>query len=66
MAIESPQQALLGKDKNLPALIFFSSHPSLGKTREVWFIRDGLLYQVTALAALDGELANIMGTIAFE
>jgi hypothetical protein len=35
------------------AILFSSRDPSLGETRELWFIRDGLLYQVRMYA--EGE-----------
>ncbi len=46
------------------ALMFVSQGP-LGPMREVWFIRDGYLFEVTAPDHLDGWLADIMGTWQF-
>lgn len=46
------------------ALAFFSTGP-LGEMREVWFIKDGFLYEVTTYRELDGWLSAIMATWKF-
>lgn len=43
----------------------FSSTLSFGQMREVWFIHDGFLYEVTATQELDAWLADIIGTWRF-
>ncbi len=48
------------------ATVFFSTNPSLGDTREIWFINHGFLYEVTTYKELDSWLAQIMGTWKFE
>ena len=63
--IKEPKEALIGDDGNVRALIFWSDGSILGETREVWFIHDGLLYEVTAPAELDVWLAEIMKTWRF-
>jgi len=63
--IREPKEALIGDDGNVCALIFWSDGSILGETREVWFIHDGLLYEVTAPAELDVWLAEIMKTWRF-
>jgi hypothetical protein len=45
--------------------IFFSTDAIMGDTRELWFIRGGLLYEVTTYKPLDTWLANIMQTWQF-
>ena len=45
---------------------FYSRDAILGETREIWFIRSGLLYEVTTLAELDTWLSEIMKTWRFE
>jgi hypothetical protein len=50
----------------VPALIFFSEETSLGKTREIWFIKNGYLYQISTTAALDSLVAQIIGTWMFQ
>lgn len=42
--------------------IFASQNPVMGKTREVWFIKDGYLYEVTTYLELDPWLSQIMAT----
>lgn len=42
------------------ATMFFSQNGLLGETREVWFIKDGFLYEVTARKDLDGWLSEII------
>ncbi|MEK7209160.1 MAG: hypothetical protein AAB677_02785 [Patescibacteria group bacterium] len=40
--------------------MFYSQNAILGETREVWFINQGFLYEVTARKELDSWLADIM------
>lgn len=47
------------------ATMFFSKDPILGETREVWFIKNGFLYEVTTYKALDAWLASILSTWKF-
>jgi len=68
MVIEEPQNALIGSAQ-IPALLFWSSDASLGRTREVWFVYPersrgvvSYLYQVTTKAENDDLLAGIMET----
>lgn len=44
---------------------FFSEDALVGETREVWFIQNGFLYEVTARKELDAWLAEIMQTWRF-
>lgn len=48
-----------------PAEAFFSTNAVLGDTREVWFIHDGFLYEVTSVASLDQWFAEIMKSWKF-
>lgn len=50
----------------IPALIFFSEEASLGETREIWFINNGYLYQVTATKEIDSLVAQIIATWKFK
>lgn len=62
MAIDEPQNVLIGSAR-IPALLFWSNDgASVGKTRELWFIQGSYLYQVTASAEMDETLAKIMET----
>lgn len=47
------------------ATMFFSANPSMGETREVWFIRDGFLYEVVTEKSNDAWLAGIMQSWKF-
>jgi hypothetical protein len=49
----------------VPASIFFSKDMLLGETREVWFVHNGFLYEVTAHKTLDAWLSQIMKTWEF-
>ena len=44
---------------------FYSMDAILGDTREVWFIKNGFLYEVTARKDLDSWLAGVMNTWEF-
>jgi len=46
-------------------LTFNGSDPSLGDTREVWFIKEGFLYEVTAPKALESWLVDILRSWIF-
>jgi len=61
--IENPQEAIL--PGNVEALIFFSQEEGLGKTREVWIVHGGYLYQITTEASMDAWLAGILNTWHF-
>lgn len=45
--------------------IFFSENGIMGETREVWFIKDGYLYEVMTYKQLDSWLSQIMQTWIF-
>ena len=62
--IEKPTEVVIGGGQR--ALIFWSEDPSVGRLREVWFIHDGFLYEVTAYAEFDDWLAGILDTWQFE
>ncbi|OHA03532.1 MAG: hypothetical protein A3I44_01405 [Candidatus Sungbacteria bacterium RIFCSPLOWO2_02_FULL_51_17] len=66
MQIESPQQVLIGKNKNIAALIFLSESQELGKTREIWFSHEGYLYQITTYADADSFIGSLLETWRFE
>ncbi len=65
MAIDEPLDVIIGQN-NIQALIFWSNELSLGKTREVWFINSGYLYQITTRAELDGWVGKILETLRFQ
>jgi hypothetical protein len=47
------------------ATMFFGNNGIMGDTREVWFINEGFLYEVTTYKALDAWLSEIMTTWKF-
>lgn len=49
----------------VPASAFFSEHMMMGETREVWFIKDDYLYEVTTYKQLDPWLTEILATWRF-
>lgn len=48
-----------------PAVSFISEDKSLGKTREIWVLRRGYLYEITAPYDLDFWLGSILETWDF-
>jgi hypothetical protein len=50
---------------SVPATMFYGSNSVMGDTREIWFIHDGFLYEVTTYKQLDSWLAPIMQTWHF-
>ncbi len=69
IVIQEPQRVVIGprqKEGIGPnALIFFSKDSGLGDTREVWFIQNGYLYQITTYKRLDNMLAEILATFQY-
>jgi hypothetical protein len=72
MNMENPTPVKIGTDKTIDALIFFSDHPSLGKTREIWFVwppdpypHGNYLYQITTYADMDNFIGSILDTWKF-
>jgi len=57
-----PTEVVLGDGTH--ALVFFSNG-SFGELREVWFVKDGFLYEVTTYKDLDTWLDEIMKTWKF-
>ena len=68
--IKDPQNVIIGpkqKEGVGPhALIFWSYDSGLGDTREVWFVQNGNLYQVTTYKKLDLMLGQILSTLTFQ
>lgn len=50
----------------VPAIMFYGAVDLMGETREVWFIRNGFLFEVTTYKELDTWLAGIMQTWQFK
>ncbi len=47
------------------ATMFFGSNSAMGDTREVWFVHNGYLFEVTTYKDLDAWLSQIMATWQF-
>jgi hypothetical protein len=47
------------------ATMFYGSNPIMGDTREVWFIKNGFLYEVATYKSLDQWLGTIMQSWQF-
>lgn len=58
------RNATLG-EKKVPAVTFNSEDTFLGETREVWFIYDGYLYEITTFKGFGDWFAPIMQTWRF-
>lgn len=63
LIIDSPQEVVLGD--GVRALIALSDDPAIGRTREVWIISDGILYQITAREEADPWIAEVMKSWKF-
>ena len=50
---------------NTPATMFFGHNVLMGDTREVWFIKNGYLYEIATYKDLDTWLGGIMKTWKF-
>ena len=48
-----------------PARTFYGYDTLIGDTREIWFIKDGFLYEITTYKALDSWLTQIIQTWKF-
>ncbi|MDZ7611401.1 MAG: hypothetical protein U5L10_01435 [Candidatus Moranbacteria bacterium] len=65
LEIENPQRATLTQN-DIKGLIFFTQDPSLGKIREVWFTRNGYLYQVTTEEKYEKMIVRLVESISFD
>ena len=70
LVISNPQRVVLGPKQaegiGPNALIFYSQDSGLGETREIWFIYESNLYQVTTYKRLDAMVGKILSTLEFE
>ena len=60
-----PKDVLIGEGKAIPAVIFLSTNPSFGKTREIWFVLGENLYQVTTYEGQDNLIGPILDMLKF-
>lgn len=52
-------------EEQITAVAFTSFHPSLGETHEVWFIKNGYLFEITTLPRTDDWFIPILNSIYF-
>src|SRR3989344_4458772 len=63
--IENPQDVILGEHGK--GVAFMSDDPAFGgKSREVWFVYDRVLYQIKTYEEYDNLLKNILSTWVFQ
>ncbi|MDO8430087.1 MAG: hypothetical protein Q7S73_01855 [bacterium] len=60
--MENPVEILIDGTK---AMMFYSKNAAMGDMREVWFIKNSFLYEVTTYRELDSWLSSIMQTWQF-
>lgn len=64
--VADPRPLLIGASSG-KGLAFISDNPAWeGKSREVWFVYRGSLYQISTYARLDTLLQSVFGTWTFE
>lgn len=61
--VKSPVEVIIGND--IRAVHFMSVAPIIGNSSETWFIRDSHLFEFTAYASQDAEMAAILKTLRF-
>lgn len=64
--IDDSLEILIGPNRDQRALLFWSDDPTIGRTREVWLVHNGYLYEITGYPQIDELLAGIMHTWTFE
>ena len=64
MRIDQSQDVIITKD-NIQALIFLSDEESFENTREIWFVYNDYLYQVSTYAGQDGFIGKVLETLDF-
>lgn len=62
--IESPVEVVIGS--GIQATVFSSVSPTIGDTKEVWFVHDGYLYEMTTYAHLESLLGEVANSITFK
>lgn len=63
--IKDINEVLIGAGSDIRAVRFSSQHPGLGEAREVWFIRNGYLFEVMTRMENDAWLATVLKTWQF-
>lgn len=63
--IKDLSEVLIGPGNDIRAVRFASTHLGLGEAREVWFLRNGYLFEVTTRMDNDAWLASVLKTWQF-
>lgn len=63
--IKDVTEVMIGVGSDIRAVRFSSEHPGLGQAREVWFLRNGYLFEVTTRMENDAWLATVLKTWQF-
>jgi hypothetical protein len=50
----------------VPAMAFVSEDAVLGPTREIWFLKDGYLFEITAPVSSEVWMSSILTTWTYE
>ncbi len=65
-----PKEVILGPNQKdgvgQRAIIFFSADGGVGETREIWFVHNGSLYQISTYKSFDTEIGKILSTLVFK
>lgn len=63
--IKDVTEVMIGPRNDIRAVRFISAHTGLGEAREVWFLRNGYLFEVTTRMENDAWLATVLKTWQF-
>jgi hypothetical protein len=69
IVIKEPQQVIIGpkqKDGIGPHALIFYSKDGFTETREIWFVENGYLFQITTYKRLDSVIGSILSTLVFK
>lgn len=61
--IREPTEVVIGD--GIHAVLFYSEDPAVGTLRELWFMHEGFLYEVSTPEQFDAYIASVMDTIQF-
>lgn len=64
LKIEDSVQVIIGQDK-IQALLFSSQDESLNATKEIWFVKDGYLYQISTNKKDEKLMGQLLETLKF-
>lgn len=62
--IQDPVEVVIGN--NIRATVFSSVSPTIGDTKEVWFVYGGYLYEMTTYRELENLLGQVANSVTFK